>query len=502
MNLEVKTRYGRVRGYTAHGVRQWRGIPYAKPPVGPLRFQPPAPPDAWDGVRDATSFGPASLQPEDQAIANIVGRAKLPESEDCLYLNIWAPADEGPHPVMVWIHGGAYVSGSGSVNWYDGTSFAQQGVVLVTINYRLGALGFLYLGDLFGPQYHTSSNLGLQDQVAALRWVHDNIAAFGGDPNQVTIFGESAGAGSVATLLATPSARGLFHRAILQSGSGALGVHTPESATAVTQRFLAELGVEPGDAQALLAVPGPRFVEAAAALRNLALPFGPVVDGTFLPKHPLAALDEGVADGIPVILGVTRDEYRLFLAGDDRWFQADEASLRQQLRRMDERLQDSVIDFYLRHTPGENAGERLIPLVTYRVFVQPMLATADKLVRRGNPVWMYRFDWASPVLDGRLGACHAMEIPFVFNNLDQTGVDRFTGDSADRYPIAQAMHRAWAAFAKSGDPNGDGTPSWPTYDLETRTLLAFGINTHTETDPYGPERAEWNAASPPAPSIT
>ncbi|MCL6600528.1 MAG: carboxylesterase/lipase family protein [Alicyclobacillus macrosporangiidus] len=505
MSTVVETKYGLVRGFTARGVRQWRGVPFAKPPVGARRFQPPEPPDPWDGVRDATVFGPASLQPEDQAIANIIGRAKLPESEDCLYLNIWAPEDDGPHPVMVWIHGGAYVSGAGSLNWYDGTSFAQNGVVLVTINYRLGALGFLYLGDLFGPAFASSANLGIQDQVAALRWVNENIAAFGGDPSQVTIFGESAGAGSVATLLATPSARGLFQRAILQSGSGALGVHNPGTASAITERYLAVLGVQPGDADALMAVPGEKFVEAASALREPALPFGPVVDGRILPKHPMLALDDGVARDIPVILGVTRDEYNLFVARDDHWFRADEDALRQQLRRMDPRLPDSMIDFYLAHRQGDTAGAKLIPLVTYRVFVQPMLLTADKLVQQGTPVWMYRFDWASPVLDGRLGACHAMEIPFVFNTLHQTGVDRFTGDSPERQPITDQMHRAWATFAKTGNPNAtDGSegPAWPAYDLERRALLAFGIDTHVEDDPYGPERAAWSAAAPPSASIS
>ncbi|GGJ11950.1 carboxylesterase [Alicyclobacillus cellulosilyticus] len=492
----VETTYGPVRGFTAHGVRQWRGIPYAKPPVGSRRFQPPEPPDPWGEVKSAFSFGPASLQAEDQTLANLVGASKLPESEDCLYLNIWAPADGGQHPVMVWIHGGAYTGGSGSINWYDGTAFAHHGVVLVTINYRLGALGFLYLGELFGPAFARSANLGLQDQVAALRWVKENIAAFGGDPNRITIFGESAGAGSVATLLTVPSARGLFHQAVMQSGSGALGVRTPDEALAFTHRFLSALGVAPGDAGTLLSLPGERFVAAAAALAEPGLPFGPVVDGQFLPQHPIAALADGAAPGIPVILGVTRDEFNLFLAGDPAWWQADEPVLRQRLRAFDPALPERVLDHYLARRQPREPAAKLSALLTYRVFVDPMLTTADILASRGNRVWMYRFDWASPVLEGRLGACHAMEIPFVFHNLQQAGVERFTGDSPARQPIADQMHQAWVAFAKTGDPNHPGGPAWPAYDLSRRALLAFGPETHVEEDPYGPERVVWRPAAP------
>ncbi|QIA26625.1 carboxylesterase/lipase family protein [Thermaerobacter sp. PB12/4term] len=495
----VETRYGALRGQTDGTVCVWKGVPFARPPVGERRFRPPEPPEPWQGVRDATRFGPAAVQPDDRLISNITGGGTLPQDEDCLYLNIWSPSPQGRRPVLVWIHGGAYLTGAGFIPWYDGSSFAREGdVVVVTINYRLGALGFLYLEEAFGPDFAGSGNLGILDQVAALRWVKENIAAFGGDPDRVTIFGESAGAGSVGVLMAVPAARGLFHRAILQSGSGALGVRSPESAARVAARVLQNAGVEPGRRDALYALPARAWVDALAAL-GPGLPVGPVIDGTVLPEHPLAALARGAARDVATLTGVNRDEYNLFALMDPVWLGDDEAALRRQVEAVVGAAAGPLVDFYRSRGEGP-LGRRLLPLMSYAVFVRGMLATADAQARAGAPVWVYRFDYATPVLGGVLGACHALEIPFVFNTLDRAGADRFTGTAPERHTIAQAMHRAWIAFARDGNPQHGGLPSWPPYDLQDRAVMVFGPGpeAHVERDPWREERQVWAEVAGPA----
>ncbi len=331
----VQTTSGLVEGYVHKSIQVWKGIPFAKAPVGELRFMPPQPLEPWAGVRAAKEFGPASIQGEDRLMVGLTGRAKLAESEDCLYLNIWSPAADGKkRPVMVWIHGGAYVTGAGSIAWYDGSSFAEIGdVVVVTLNYRLGALGFLYLREWLGDEFANSGNLGLLDQVAALRWIHDNIAQFGGDPERVTIFGESAGAGSIGALLAMPKAGGLFQQAILQSGSGSLGIRTTEEASSISKQVLDAAGVRPGDLDALRSIPANQLVNAASAI-GVPLPFGPVIDGDSLPVHPLQALEHGHAADLRTIIGINKDEYRLFTIADPGWYTADEDALRGRIKAL------------------------------------------------------------------------------------------------------------------------------------------------------------------------
>lgn len=488
----VETRYGRVKGTSDGTVCVWKGIPFAQPPVGRRRFRPPEPPEPWTGVRDATRFGPSAIQPTARMMGSLMGGEEVPYSEDCLYLNIWSPSPQGRRPVMVWIHGGAYVIGSGSMDMYDGTAFARSDVVLVTLNYRLGALGFLHLEPFFGDALAGAGNLGILDQVAALRWVKENIAAFGGDPQQVTVFGESAGAGSVGVLMATPAARGLFHRAILESGSGTLGVHTADEAADVARRVLEAAGVKPGDEEALLNVPAQAWVDAVASLGpGPGLQVGPVVDGTVLPQDPLEALDAGAARDIPTLLGVNKDEYTLFVAQDPVWAGNDEAALRQRVRQVVGPVPDALIDFYLRRKPEASLRERLLPLLNYAVFTRGMLETADRQSRQGAPVWAYRFDWETPIGNGQLGACHALEIPFVFNNLARPSAEAFTGTGPERQAIADAMHRAWVAFAREGRPQHDGIPTWPAYDGDRRPVMVFDVEPRVEWDPWGPEREAW-----------
>jgi len=490
----ARTQNGLVQGFTDDGVNVWRGIPFAKSPTGVLRFQPPQPMDDWEGIRSALDFAPSAPQPEVTLLTSLTKQPSMRQSEDCLYLNIWSPQADAAHlhPVMVWIHGGAYVTGSGAIPWYDGTSFAQTGdVVVVTVNYRLGALGFLHLEEQFGEDFAGSGNLGLFDQIAALRWVQDNIAAFGGDPARVTIFGESAGAGSIAVLIVAPLARGLFKQAILESGSGNLGVHTAKNASATAERVLSAVGVEHGDLVALQKVPVEKWVEAGTALGQ-GLPFGPVIDGVLLTDDPLLALQKGVARDVPILTGVNLDEFKLYTAADEGWFTAaNESQLRERVRGVLGPVPDDLIDFYLHNMLGQTPCERLIPMITYGVFVRGMLRTVDTQVTFGAPTWVYRFDLQSPVWDGRLGACHAQEIPFVFNNLHQPGVENFTGDAPVRQSIAQQMHSAWIAFAHTGNPKDAAGLEWPSYDLERRFVMTFGLQTHVESDPYCSERKAW-----------
>ncbi|MDF2789648.1 MAG: carboxylesterase, partial [Neobacillus sp.] len=304
-NTIVESAYGKLQGEQINGVFTWKGIPYAKPPVGPLRFRAPELPYSWEGIRDATSFGPVAPQSQ-REIMEFFGNDISNMSEDCLYLNVWSPAaDDKKRPVMIWIHGGAFVSGSGSSSWYDGASFAAQGdVVVVTINYRLDIFGFLHLGEIGGEEYATSGNCGIQDQVAALQWVRENIAAFGGDPNNVTIFGESAGAMSIGVLLGFPSAQGLFHKAILQSGAAA-NVHSSEKAIKIAGQLLATLQVEPSNLSNLEELPVEQLIQASDLVPPMSL--GPVIDGVSLPRHPEEAIADSSAKDVTILIGTNKD---------------------------------------------------------------------------------------------------------------------------------------------------------------------------------------------------
>ncbi len=486
----VELRSGELQGESDGVVRSWKGIPYA----AAQRFAMPGPPAAWQGVRNAAHYGPVAPQPEDGLIAQITKRRPGPQSEDCLSLNVWSPAEDGPlRPVMVFIHGGAYVGGEGSAPWYDGRAFAAGGdLVVVTFNYRLGALGFLHLAELFGPEFAQSGSLGILDQIAALRWVRENIAAFGGDPEQVTVFGESAGAGSIGVLLCAPQARGLFRRAILQSGSGRLLLQSPQRAGIVAQRVLERCGVAPGDLAALRAVPAKAFVDAGA--EEGGLPFGPVLGTSVVPQDPLVALGAGAARGIAILTGVNRDEFRLFTLGDAAWFSEDEQVLRERIKRFARDLPEEIVRFYLEREPGATLNDRLVPLLTYFLFVRGMLATADAQSGSGASVWAYRFDWPAPAFGGRLGACHALEIPFVFRNLSVPGTDVVTGSGPEAERLAAAMQGAWIAFAKGADPNHPGLPHWTGYDTAQRAVMTFGPKMQVLYDPWASEREAWSQA--------
>ncbi len=487
------TRSGKVEGVEHDGVLVFRGVPFAAPPIGPRRFLPPVREEAWDGVRVATRFAPDIAQAE-LPIARLLGSSGEASREDGLYLNVWTPAcDDARRPVMVWIHGGAYIFGSGAVSWYDGTHFAQHGdVVVVTINYRLGPFGFLHLSDRYGPVAAGSGNAGTLDQVAALEWVHESIAAFGGDPDDVTIFGESAGANSVATLLAVPAARGLFRKAIAQSGAGAW-VSTRERADAVARLTLDELEAPAGDFEALQAVPAAQLLAAQPRTTvdvrggGAALAWQPVVDGDVLPLTPHDAVAAGHAAGVHLLTGTNQHEVTLFQVLDPTLADLDDAGILERLGALVEHPAP-LLHAYRDAMPGASTQQIWSALATDAAFRIPAVRLAEAQHAHGA-AWMYRFTWETPVFGGVLRSTHALEIPFVFDTLHEPGADRFTGDGPERAAIADAMHRAWIAFARTGDPG------WPAYEAPRRATMRFDAEVAVLDDPDGDQRRAWERAT-------
>jgi para-nitrobenzyl esterase len=492
-DLVVETTQGKVRGELHGDVAIWKGIPYAAPPVGARRFRPPQPAPPWSGERDATKFGAVAAQSRDPRIALMSGIGeKVVSSEDCLFLNVFSPAapapDGGRWPVMVWIHGGAFIMGSGSTPLYHGAPFAQHGIVVVTLNYRLGLPGFLYLGDLAPDR--AEGNYALLDQIAALGWVQRNIAAFGGDPGAVTVMGESAGAISIGMLLAMPAARGLFHRAILQSGAPVLSMPTREDAAKIARRVVAELEVTTSE---LAEVPLDRLLAVQDRLgQDLGLAaFTPYIDFATVPRPPSEILRDGGAAGIPLLLGSNRDEWNLFeVVLGTATVDAFKAPLRQRLGPLLDRLVETYRD---RHADRSEA-RAWVDLVGEVVFRIPVIRLAEAQAAHDTPVYLYRFDWESSAFGGRLGAAHALELPFVWNRLDLPMSPILLGpEVATAQPLATAVHDSWVRFIQGGDPNGGALPAWPRYDAHRRATLLIDRACQVVDDPAGAARALWPA---------
>ncbi len=504
MGTIVETRCGKLEGRETGGVQVFRGIPYARPPVGALRFRAPEPAEPWSGVRSALEFGPSA--PQQPMMLPLPGMDVGAMDEDCLYLNVYTPAADGAaRPVMVWIHGGGFVIGSGSQPVYDGRPLALRGdVVVVTINYRIGPLGFLFLSDLCPELAGATGNAGIRDQVAALEWVRDNIAAFGGDPGNVTIFGESAGGMSVGTLLGMPSARGLFARAIAQSGASH-NVHTRETATKVAARFLEELGIAPAQAAATLReLPPDKLLETqqqtvlklGTSLGLLA--FQPLVDGDSLPEPPLGAVAAGHAADVTLMTGTTRDEWNLFGMLDPRARSLDEAGL---VKRLSAQLPDAdvpgLVEVYRRAREGRascDPKDLYFAIQTDRIFRIPAIRLAEAQRPHQPHTYLYRFDWETPAFGGALGACHAVDLAFVFGLVDRPGAELFTGGGPEALLLSERVMDAWAAFARNGDPSHAGLPGgrWDAYDAERRATMLLGRDCALEFDPGAAERRAWD----------
>jgi para-nitrobenzyl esterase len=494
----VQTNHGPVAGSTTGPVHVFRGIPYARPPVGELRWRPPEEPRPWTSPLDASSFGPVAPQ-NPSPLEMILGTDKPEQSEACLRLNVWTPGlDDGRRPVLVWVHGGAFVTGTGSTPWYDGTRLAAAGdVVVVTINYRLGALGFLELGELGDERYAESGNCGILDQVAALQWVRANASSFGGDPSQVTVFGESAGAMSVATLLALPAARGLFSRAILQSGAGA-HVAPRDKAERVTRDLLAELGMTPADAGNLVDVPVDRLLAAQGRVVDRSWPnlaFTPVVDGVSLPRAPQDELRDGSAAEVEVLIGTNLDEMRLFSLMDPRLAEIDEATLEHRAASVFGSTAAKAVEVYRRSRPDVPLGDVWTAVLTDQVFRIPAIRVAEAQSMHQPRTYMYLFTWPTPIFGGKLASCHALELPFVFDNLDKPGAGVFTGDGAERQDLAGRMSEAWIAFARNGASDIASLPAWPAYEATQRSTMIFDTECIVEQDPAGEERMLWDGVA-------
>lgn len=488
----VSTRSGAVRGIAADDVLSFKGIRYAIPPVGPLRFAPPQPVEPWRGVRDATDYGHTAPQPPFPLPAEFDQQYPTIPGPDCLNLNVWSEDPSSRRPVMVWLHGGGFEGGS-SIG-YDGSRFARDGVVFVSVNYRLGVDGFTDLGG-------GVANRGLLDQVAALEWVRDNIAEFGGDPDNVTIFGESSGAMFVGMLLTMPAARGLFHRAIMQSGAGN-AVFDVATARHVGQRLAAALG-KPFAPDSFAEVPQPDLVEALdSVVTELAgepdprrwngepgarvTAFKPVVDGQVLPRHPLSAVADGVGADVDVLIGSNMEEGRLSLLPGGPIDRIGEATLAEAARLYEVSAADTTAAYRLAH-PDAGPGDLLALLQRDWWYRAPSVRLAESRASAAAGTYLYEFAWRSPVLDGQLGACHFLEVPFVFDLLDSPRFQQFTGAKAPQQ-LADVMHARWIAFAATGDPG------WPRYDLDRRPVMRFDVTSEVVFDPNPAERTLWNGS--------
>ncbi len=508
------TTYGDLRGAVEGGVVGFRGIPYASPPVGPLRFATPQRPDSWTGVRDARTFGPGAMQATSAILGELLVAAV---GEDCLFLNVWTPAiDDGRRPVLVWLHGGAFVTGAGSYD--NGTVLARRGdVVVVTVNYRLGLFGYLRGIDVCGEALPSTGNEGLLDQLAALTWVKQEIAAFGGDPENVTVFGQSAGARSIAAMLAMPAARGLFHKAILQSGS-AQPLVTPAAANRVMESILADVKLAPHEAGQLRDLPAAQLldVQTRATPRAGGIVYGPVADGTALPTDPESAIAAGSSAGVPLLVGTNLEEYKLFRRLDPEVEQlTDEGIL---ARLADSRINAQAGD-HARFDPTEaiavyrqarasrgessTALELWFAIMSDRRFRVPAMRLAELHAAHTPHTYAYLFTWQSPAWNGQLGAGHVVELPFVFGDLDIPDARGFVPAEAKVGILTAQMQDAWIVFARTGSPQTPELPGWEPYTVPRRCTMLLGMPSGPVDAPYEAERDFWAArAAASAPQLT
>ena len=477
------TRAGQVRGYLDSGINVFKGIRYGADTTK-RRFMPPTRPEPWSGVRDALAYGPAAPQPS---------RAAEQTSEDCLFLNVWTPGlrDRAKRPVMFYIHGGAYNNGSGSSLLYDGVRLCRRGdVVVVTVNHRLNAFGYLYLARFGGPELADSGNAGQLDLVLALEWVRDNIAEFGGDPNKVMVFGQSGGGAKIATLMAMPAAKGLFHRAATMSGQQ-VTASGPLNATLRTRTVLDALKLPPERVAEIRTIPAERLLE-ALSVRDPVLPFGgvsfaPVLDERSLKRHPFYPDAPAQSAHIPMIIGNTHDETRAFLGGDQSNFTVTWEQLPEKLipnMRVDIQP-EAVIAEYRRLYPHYSASDVLFAATTASRSWRGAIIEAEERAKSGSPAYAYQLDWATPKDGGKFGAPHASDIQLVFDNINQPGATA-TGPQAQ--PMADQMSEAFIAFARTGNPNNRLIPRWEPYTLPRRQTMVFDVPSHLEDDPRGAER--------------
>ena len=466
---------GALTGEVANGIRVFRGVPFAQPPAGPLRFREPGAISPWTGTRDATRFSAAATQP---------GEAKLKQSEDCLYLNVWAPDDRGPHPVFVWIHGGGFTGGYAFAPIFDGMAFARAGIVVVTVAYRLGIFGFLEMERLLGPEYAGSANNGLRDLIAALRWVHNNIASFGGDPARVTVGGESAGAKLTDILMGTPDATPLFQQMISESG-GAERVWPRGTSDAIAKGFGELWSKERGETTSGLKVdPSDALIqvqEKFTATWPQHFPLRCEVDGTLLPRKPIETIAAGSTRGKRLLIGTNRDESALFV-GPHPHKDAGASDL----GNTTVALFADVYARYKRLYPDISEEQCRIRALTAEEYWIPSIRVADAHVSAGGSAWMYRLDFAPT--SGRFAgeAYHSLDLGLVWDKPDK---DLANADA--EAALAKKVHAAWIAFIHGGVPEAEGLPAWPRYSTVERPTMILDTQPKVELKPQQAELELW-----------
>lgn len=501
----VSTFNGPVRGRTEDGIAVFRGVRYGAPPSGTERFKLSRRPHPWTEPMDAISFGASAMQmpmgladvaeksPLTDALAPILPSPldKETESEDCLFLNVWTPGigDGKKRPVMVWLHGGGFAAGSASWPVYDGAAFARDGdLVIVSLNHRLNVFGFLYLGEIAGPEFVQSGNLGMLDIMLALWWVRDNIANFGGDPGNVTVFGESGGGLKVSTLLGMRSARGIIHKAIIQSGPG-IRCLSKEAATAVAKAILSELNLSlPADLARLRALPAHELVAAAHTVQRheqaagRAFWLAPVMDSLTMAGHPFDPVAASTAAKVPLLIGHTKDEGTFFIAGDPKFGTFTEDDLQLRASAGNAKRSGAVLDCLRRAKPHGSATELIADLFTVNWAFSGSVTIAERKAQQEACVYAYMLEWETPVLGGSLRATHALDVPLVFGTVE--AARPFVGAGVEPHRVSGQMHAAWIAFARGGNPNAAGLPEWPPYDPSRRATMMFNVKSRVADDPW------------------